>query len=138
MAGTSRAVQCSRMSSADRHFAHRVGTTLVALVAVALVIPAVAFASYKEDYGPQTICGSPSGNCYISTAGAHTFVANVGQSVGTSTYLACQLFNGAGVNVVGHGYQVCTTSYPGGQYLWARVYNESAFSDTVAGEARTG
>jgi hypothetical protein len=126
------------MSSAALHFAHRVGATVVAVGAIALAIPSAAHAVYKEDYGPQTICGSPSGNCYISTARAHTFVANVGQSVGTSTYLACQLFNGGGVNVVGHGYHICTTSYPGGQYLWARVYNESAFSDTVAGEARTG
>lgn len=77
------------------------------------------------------------GYCYIQSSGAHTFRSNVGSSVGTSTYLTCQLFNSSGINVVGHGYQTCTTSYPGGQYLWARVYNKSAFSDWLVGVAGT-
>jgi hypothetical protein len=73
----------------------------------------------------------------VQSSAAHTFVSNVGASVGGATYLACQLFNSGGVNVVGHGYATCYTSYPGGAYLWARVYNESAFSDYVSGTAHT-
>jgi hypothetical protein len=109
---------------------------LLLACALALALPGVASA-YSENYGGYTICGSPSGTCYAQSFGAHTFRANAGTSIGQATYLACQLFNGSGVNVVGHGYGACTTTWTGGAYVWARVYNESAFSDTVYGSAGT-
>jgi hypothetical protein len=107
------------------------------VLVLALAVPAVALAYYDEHYGGYTICGSPQGNCYIHTSGAHTFDVNVGSSVGSATYLACQLFNSSGVNRVAHDYGVCQVLYDGGAYVWGRVYNESAFPDTVSGYART-
>jgi hypothetical protein len=110
----------------------------LAVAATALLLPAVASA-FTSFYGGYTICGSSQATCYISTFDAHTYVKNNGSSIGSATYLACQLFNhSGGANVVTHGYGKCVVYYSGGQYVWGRVYNESAFSDTVYGAANTG
>ena len=109
---------------------------LLALLTLALAIAAFAPASasaYEESYGGYGICGS---NCYIQSSGAHTFNRNYGDATG-GAYLACQLFNGSGVNNVGHGYGSCAVSYEGGQYVWARVYNQSGFTALVYGYAHT-
>jgi len=114
----------------------RSGRRLLSAVAVAVAIgaalPAVASA-YQDNYGDYNICGN---NCYIETHAAHTFYVNTGHSVGMATYLACQLFQKAGsVNVVRHGYHDCLVDYYGGQYVWGRVYNQTGFTDRVAGSA---
>lgn len=96
--------------------------------------PASAF---SESYGGGLLCGSTVGNCYIQSAGAHTFVQNRGFATESETYLACQLFNNSGVNVVTHGFASCVVNYGGGQFVWARVYNESSRTDFVEGFAHT-
>jgi hypothetical protein len=108
----------------------------LALLTLALAVAAFAPASasaYEESYGNYNICGS---NCYVQSGGAHTFNTNIGSSAGNA-YLACQLFNGSGVNSVSHGYGSCSVSYGGGQHVWARVYNQSGFTTVVGGYAHT-
>ena len=99
---------------------------------------ALAYA-FSEEYGPAWTCAS---GCYISSAGAHTFVANSGWTdSGGAPYLACQLFNYSGEdNVVTHGTTSCYVSRGNnGHYVWARVYNESggSGSEYLAGYAHT-
>jgi hypothetical protein len=108
----------------------------LALLTLALAIAAFAPASasaYEEWYGGYNICGS---NCYIQSSGAHTFNSTSG-AANSNAYLACQLFNGSGVNNVTHGYGSCVVGYSGGQYVWARVYNQSGFTEYVVGYAHT-
>jgi hypothetical protein len=90
--------------------------------------------AYYEYYGQYNICGS---GCYVQSSGAHTFYYNSGQSELTSTRLACQLRNDSGVNNVSHGFGNCSVTYSGGQYVWARVYNQSGGTDFVGGFATT-
>jgi hypothetical protein len=109
---------------------------LLALLTLALAMAAFAPASasaYEESYGGYNICGT---NCYVQSGGAHTFRVN-GGGASSNAYLACQLFNGSGVDVVSHGYGSCVVGYNGGQYVWARVYNQSGFTTVVAGSAST-
>jgi len=100
---------------------------------VALAYPAGAFA-FSEEYGGGSLCGS---NCYVQSGGAHTFVINEGFSLEGSPTLACQLFNSKGTNEVGHGAGACDVVYVGGEYVWARVYNQSGKTERVAGYAET-
>jgi hypothetical protein len=105
--------------------------SLAATFALALSTAGAASA-FSEGYGGYSICGS---NCYIQSGGAHTFYFNEGAS-GGAPYLACQLFNG-GHNEVSHGYGYCDVFYGGGEYVWARVYNQSGASHVVDGYAET-
>jgi hypothetical protein len=105
--------------------------SLVTASVLALTSASVAFA-FSESYGGYSICGS---NCYIQSGGAHTFYFNEGGAAG-SPYLACQLFNG-GHNEVSHGYGYCDVFYGGGEYVWARVYNQSGSAHAVGGYAET-
>lgn len=100
---------------------------------VALAVPAVALA-YDNAYGGYNICGS---NCYIQSDPGHTYRTNYGGAGLGSTYLACQLFNRDGVSYVQHGYGGCSVYYGGGQYVTGRVYNQSGYTDVVAGHAYT-
>lgn len=100
---------------------------------VAAALPSGALA-FSEFYGGGSLCGS---NCYIQSAGAHTFIINEGWSESGSPALACQLFNSSGVNEVSHGGGGCSVGYFGGQYVWARVYNQSGSSHKVTGYAET-
>jgi len=104
-----------------------------AALVMAAAIPSAAFA-FAEGYGGGSLCGS---NCYIQSAGAHTFVFNEGGSLTGSPQLACQLFNSSGTNEVTHGYGYCALNYFGGAYVWARVYNQSGATYRVAGFAET-
>lgn len=106
--------------------------SLAATFALALG-SASAASAFSESYGGYEICGS---NCYIQSGGAHTFYFNEGGSGSGSPYLACQLFNG-GHNEVSHGYGYCDVYYFGGEYVWARVYNQSGTSHAVGGYAGT-
>ena len=104
---------------------------VVAALAGSLVMATAALA-FSEQYGFYSI----GNNGYIQSAGAHTFKLNFG--VGTNKgQLACQLFNSKGANEVEHGNGSCGVSYMGGQFVWARVYNQSGVSETVGGEAET-
>jgi hypothetical protein len=100
---------------------------------VAGLLPASAMA-FSEFYGGGTICGS---NCYVQSAGAHTFKFNEGFAGSGKPKLACQLFNSNGANVVEHGAGYCIVSYFGGQFVWARVYNQGGTSVSVSGFAET-
>jgi hypothetical protein len=118
---------------------HLLGTRRVTVLAISLAAAFVlalstagAASAFSESYGGYSICGS---NCYIQSGGAHTFYFNEGSSTG-SPYLACQLFNG-GHNEVSHGYGYCDVNYFGGEYVWARVYNQSGTSHVVGGYAGT-
>jgi hypothetical protein len=102
------------------------------MLAVAASFPGPADATFSEHYGGVNICGS---NCYVQSANAHTFVYNEGSS-GGGVALACQLFNGT-VNQVGHGTTTCSVEYRGGQFVWARVYNQSGATHLVNGYAET-
>lgn len=104
-----------------------------AALAVSAAVPSAAFA-FAEGYGGGSICGS---NCYVQSAGAHTFRFNEGASLEGSPALACQLFNSKGVNEVTHGSGFCTEAYFGGAFVWARVYNQSGGTYRVAGFAET-
>jgi len=109
-------------------------TALAICITAALVLAlSTAGAASAEGYGGYEICGS---NCYIQSGGAHTFYFNEGASTG-SPYLACQLFNSINANEVTHGYGYCVVYYGGGEYVWARVYNQSGKSHTVDGYAET-
>ncbi len=110
-----------------------VATLTGAAMLVAAVAPAAALA-FSEGYGGGSLCGS---NCYVQSAGAHTFIFNEGASLEGSPTLACQLFNKEGANEVTHGSGYCAVSYFGGAYVWARVYNQSGSSFRVAGFAET-
>lgn len=99
-----------------------------------LAAPAVAAAVCCDDhFGPTTVGGSGG---YIQSPAAHTYNYMRGSSVGAVTYLACQ-FLGGSINQVSHGYAYCSQTYPGGTYVWSRVYDQSAFSDTLSGFATT-
>jgi hypothetical protein len=105
---------------------------LAAAVAASLICTSSA-AAYSDFYGGWVCSG-----CYAESSGAHTFNDNYGDSIGSATYLACQLFNHVGTaNVVTHAYQHCRVRYFGGAYVWARVYVQSAFGDNVGGSAFT-
>jgi hypothetical protein len=108
-------------------------TCIAAAFVLALSTAGAAFA-FSESYGGGEICGS---NCYIQSGGAHTFYFNEGGSGSGSPYLACQLFNSANANEVSHGYGYCDVYYFGGEYVWARVYNQSGTSHAVGGHAET-
>jgi hypothetical protein len=110
-------------------------TVLAISLAAAFVLAlstAGAASAFSEGYGGYEICGS---NCYIQSGKAHTFYFNEGAS-GGSPYLACQLFNG-GHNEVSHGYGYCDVYYGGGEYVTARVYNQSGSPHVVDGYAGT-
>lgn len=98
--------------------------------ALSLLTAASAFA-FSEIYGNFVENGG-----FAQSAGAHSFVVNDGAG-GQAGTIACQLFNHSGVNEVTHGNQACAVGYGGGQFVWARVYNEIGKSETVAGEAIT-
>ena len=100
----------------------------------AAITPAPAAASFSEFYGGGSLCGS---NCYIQSAGAHTFVLNEGWSSSGTPQLACQLFVNGGANEVSHGGGYCLVGYFGGAFVWARVYNQSGVTHTVTGYAET-
>lgn len=92
--------------------------------------------AYNEVYGGYNICGEPT-QCYVESSAAHTFDYNTGQAGNTGNYIACSLLNHSGVDVVTHGYFTCVVTYYGGQYVWARVYNESSGTAWVSGGATT-
>ena len=119
----------------DRRILKRLAAVLTASAGlmVALALPATASASFFEFFGGGSLCGS---NCYIHSAGAHTFILGEGWSSSGTPKLACQLFNGS-VNEVTHGGGYCNVGYFGGQYVWARVYNQSGSTYTVTGYAET-
>jgi hypothetical protein len=105
---------------------------ILCLVLAALSLPSAAWA-YTDNMGPTLL----SPGSYIQTPGAHTFKQSVGSSVGSATALACQLRNDSGVNIVDHGNGGCWALWYGTAYVWGRVYNQGAFSDTVSGWAST-
>ena len=107
---------------------------LVALLSaiLAALFTAAAALAFSEQYGFYAIAN----NAYVQSAGAHTFKLNFG--VGSNGgRLACQLFNSKGTNEVSHGNGSCGVAYGGGQFVWARVYNQSGVTETVGGEAET-
>lgn len=108
---------------------------LLAACLSALVVGLVTAASalaFSEQYGFYSIVN----NGFVQSAAAHTFKLNFG--VGSNGgRLACQLFNSKGANEVEHGNGSCGVGYTGGQFVWARVYNQSGVSETVGGEAET-
>jgi hypothetical protein len=108
------------------------------LAGAAMAAPAVfsstAAASFSEYYGGGSLCGS---NCYFQSAGAHTFVLNEGWSETGKPTLACQLFNSKSANEVEHGDGFCIAYYFGGEYVWARTYNQSGATYVVTGYAET-
>jgi hypothetical protein len=114
----------------------RTRVTLVAaalLSAAALSMTAASAASaFSEAYGFYEV----GNNGYVQSAGAHTFWWNNG-AAGKGGTLACQLFNSKGANNVEHGNGGCTVTYFGGEYVWARVYNEAGKSQLIGGEAGT-
>jgi hypothetical protein len=112
-------------------------TVLATCVAAAFALclcTADAASAFSESYGGGSLCGS---NCYIQSAGAHTFYVNEGLSTTGEPYLACQLFNDVKANEVTHGYGYCLVYYAGSEYVWARVYNQSGKTYTVGGFAET-
>jgi hypothetical protein len=100
-------------------------------VGVALLTAAAAWA-FTESYGFVAV----GNNGYVQSGGAHTFVFNTGVGE-TGGKLACQLFNSKGVNEVGHGNGSCAAVYGGGEFVWARVYNQSGATEVIGGEAET-
>jgi hypothetical protein len=100
-------------------------------LAVGLSTAASALA-FSEQYGFYLI----SNNSYVQSAGAHTFKLNFGAG-SNGGQLACQLFNSKGANNVAHGNGSCGVAYGGGEFVWARVYDQSGVSETVGGEAET-
>jgi hypothetical protein len=105
--------------------------SLAATFALALG-SASAASAFSESYGFYEV----GNNGYVQSAGAHTFFYNNG-AAGVGGTLACQLFNSNGVNNVTHGSGSCTVLYGGGQFVWARVYNEAGFKQVIGGEAGT-
>jgi hypothetical protein len=111
-------------------------TVLASCIAAAFVLAlstAGAAFAFSEGYGGYEICGS---NCYVQSAAGHTFYFNEGSGRG-EPYLACQLFNTSHANEVTHGYGYCDVFYYGGEYVTARVYNQSGASHVVSGYAET-
>jgi len=100
-------------------------------IAVALCITAVALA-FSESYGFYEV----GNNGYVQSGSAHTFVVNYGAG-SNGGRLACQLFNSKGANNVAHGNGSCAVAYGGGEFVWARVYDQSGVSETIGGEAET-
>jgi hypothetical protein len=109
----------------------KAAAAVVAGCGVAVAVAPLAFA-FSEGYGPATV----GNNGWIQSGGAHTFAFNEGAG-SNGGRLACQLFNGKGVNEVTHGNGVCAEVYGGGQFVWARVYNESGVTERIAGFAET-
>jgi len=105
-------------------------TTLVAL-GIGLVAAPAAFA-FSEQYGFVAV----GNNGFVQSAGAHTFIFNTGAGE-TGGRLACQLFNSKGANEVTHGNGACAVAYGGGEFVWARVYNQSGATEVIGGEAET-
>ena len=103
----------------------------LATVFTVALCTAGAASAFSESYGFYAI----GNNGYVQSANAHTFRFNDGGG-SNGGKLACQLFNGT-VNEVSHGNGSCTVFYGGGQFVWARVYNESGSTETVGGEAET-
>lgn len=127
----------SRRSRAVPNVRGARASLLGAGVALGLLILPSSASAYDEYYGFQNVCG---GGCYIESSGAHTFNRNYGFPNGYATSLACQLFNHEGtVNKVGHGTGGCAVGWDGGQYVWARVYNQNppGFTDYIYGWALT-
>jgi hypothetical protein len=115
----------------------RVGSLLATgclALMMAAILPGTALASFSESYGGGSLCGS---NCYIQSAGSHTFILNEGSSTAGSPALACQLFNSKGANEVSHGNGFCEVFYFGGAFVAARVYNQSGKTFNVGGFAET-
>jgi hypothetical protein len=107
---------------------------VIALAVIALCLGSASAASaYSEPYGFVEV----GNGGYVQSGGAHTFDLNQGgASIGGT--LACQLFQkSGGVNNVEHGSGACTVTYFGGEFVWARVYNEAGFSQEIGGEAST-
>jgi hypothetical protein len=110
----------------------RMAAAICVAGAVALWSAPAALA-FAESYGPATV----GNNGYIQSGGAHTFKQNEGAG-SNGGRLACQLFNyGGGANEVSHGNGYCLVFYGGGQFVWARVYNESGVTETIEGYAST-
>jgi hypothetical protein len=109
-----------------------VSGALLTALALCMTTASAAWA-FNEPYGNYEV----GNGGYVQSAGAHTFYyTNGGASVGGT--LACQLFQKAGsVNNVEHGNGACTVTYFGGEFVWARVYNEAGISQVIAGEAGT-
>jgi hypothetical protein len=104
---------------------------LASLLVAGLGMAAQAWA-FSESYGNYEI----GNNGYVQSANAHTFLTNTGAG-STGGRLACQLFNSNGANEVTHGNGSCSVFYGGGEYVWARVYNETGGTETVSGFAET-
>lgn len=104
---------------------------LVSLLLAGLGTAAQAWA-FSEAYGYYEI----GNNGYVQSANAHTFLANTGAG-STGGRLACQLFNSKNANEVTHGNGSCSVFYGGGEYVWARVYNQAGVTETVGGVAET-
>ena len=126
-----RAVRGRRLTRRTKLFG--IGVAACISIGLAGLIPSAAMA-FGESYGGGTICGS---NCYVQSAGAHTFKLNEGLAGSGKPKLACQLFNSNGANVVEHGAGYCIVTYFGGQFVWARVYNQGGTSVSVFGFAET-
>jgi hypothetical protein len=88
--------------------------------------------AFSETYGFYEIAN----NGYVQSANAHTFLTNAGAG-STGGRLACQLFNSKNANEVAHGNGSCSVFYGGGEFVWARVYNETGATEQVGGVAET-
>ncbi len=104
-------------------------TASVSVTALAVAQPAAAF---SEQYGFVSV----GNGGFVQSAGAHSFDFNTGAGE-KGGQLACQLFNSKGVNEVGHGSGVCSIFYGGGEFVWARVYNQTGTTEVIGGEAET-
>jgi hypothetical protein len=93
---------------------------------------ASAASAFSESYGFFEVGNGAD----VQSAGAHTFWWNNGAANKSGT-LACQLFNHSGANVVEHGNGGCTVTYFGGEFVWARVYNQTGGPEVIGGEAGT-
>ena len=109
--------------------ARRVTAAFATLLVAGLIGAAVAYAFY-EAYGYYAV----GNNGYVQSEAAHTFINNVGVGE-TNGRLACQLFNNKNANEVNHGNGACAVFYGGGEYVWARVYNETGATEVIGGEA---
>lgn len=95
------------------------------------LVAAQSALAFSEQYGFVKV----GNNGYVQSGGAHTFLFNTGVGENNGK-LACQLFNSK-VNEVGHGNGACTIAYGGGEFVWARVYNQSGVTEVIGGEAET-
>ena len=110
----------------------RITAAAFAVAAALALAAAPAALAFSESYGPATV----GNNGWVQSGGGHTFRLNEGGG-STGGRLACQLFNSKGVNEVAHGGGFCDVGYGGGEFVWARVYNESGATETIAGFAET-